>query len=350
MSGLLDQKLYEESSHTIHTLQSSQFNRSSDVSLSDLLPVNSTYVDNILHPSLAPPIWAQVLQYLEYATITIGFFTNVATVITLNKNGGAFSEAILILFSHQSGIDATLCLLTALYNWMPSMWLTGIYHLDVMVCHIWHGFTINAAVIVLSIWNLVLIAYERFLAICHPFKYRNLTKAKLRVIIALVYMCSILFVLPALFQVTFRDNACYPESHFKNAFGQGLLVGNRLWLFVSYLVAPVILFIVFYGSVLYKFYRRRKSEDMASSQVINKATTELTKTSILVTVIFFFCIGYSHLLYMLSGFKVIDFYVIPSAPFKLGVWLMTVNSMANPFVYASLMHLQLQGLLTAHQK
>ena len=321
-------------------MQSPVLNSSPGVSDFNFIHVNSTYATTILpyvHTSTTVSIRTLVLQYLEYATIILGFVANIATVLTLNKNGTAFSEAILVLFSHQSGIDAMLCLLTALYNWLPSMWLTGIYHIDLFICHTWHSLTINATLMVISVWNLVLIAFERFLAISYPFKHQNLTKYKLRIFKGLIYLCSTLVVLPTLFQTSLRNNTCYPESHFKNKFGQVLQEVSRVWAFITDVATPFILFIVFYGSVLYTFRQRRKSENMSSSNIINKATAQLTKTAIVVTVIFFFCIGYAHLLYMFQGLGIIKFFVVNTASFKIGMWLMTVNSMANPFVYASLM-------------
>ena len=52
-----------------------------------------------------------------------------------------------------------------------------------------------------SVWNLVTIALERYLAVCQPFKYANFTKSKVMLIFILMYIMSIICSGGSSFQV-----------------------------------------------------------------------------------------------------------------------------------------------------
>ena len=54
-----------------------------------------------------------------------------------------------------------------------------------------------------SVWNLVIIAYERFLAVCHPFKHQDFTKTKAYIAILIGYPLSVIVTTGAYVQVSF---------------------------------------------------------------------------------------------------------------------------------------------------
>ncbi len=47
--------------------------------------------------------------------------------------------------------------------------------LDELICHLWHSQWFFWMSMLISIWNLVLISFERWAAICKPLKHQNLT-------------------------------------------------------------------------------------------------------------------------------------------------------------------------------
>ena len=47
--------------------------------------------------------------------------------------------------------------------------------LDELICHLWHSQWFFWMSMLISIWNLVLISFERFLAVCKPLKHQELT-------------------------------------------------------------------------------------------------------------------------------------------------------------------------------
>ncbi|KAI0224694.1 hypothetical protein LSAT2_024328 [Lamellibrachia satsuma] len=75
---------------------------------------------------------------------------------------------------------------------------------------------------------------------------------------------------------------------------------------------------------------------LGHSCIVDRASTELTKTAITVTVIFIVSIGYD-LNYYLLGYTGVTVYELGTPIQKIGVFLSNLNSVANPFVYALLM-------------
>ena len=141
---------------------------------------------------------------------------------------------------------------------------------------------------------------------------------------------------PGYFQVRYEDGSCYPESIIDSPYIVILFkVSSVYWLIYIY-ITPCTLFIIFYGLVIYEFYKRRhQSAHLGSSKVIDKATSELTKTAIVVTVIFIITFCYDSLFYFL-GYLDLVLYVKNTPIQKVGIWLASFNSFANPFVYGLL--------------
>ena len=62
--------------------------------------------------------------------------------------------------------------------------------LDFFICQCWHGQALYWAMIFVSVYNLVLIAFERFLAICKPLHHERFSERKFRNIISGFYLYS----------------------------------------------------------------------------------------------------------------------------------------------------------------
>ena len=110
--------------------------------------------------------------------------------------------------------------------------------------------------------------------------------------------------------------------------------GFGIYGFLTVYAIPCALFFILYGLVIIAFHRRQKS-DMASSRVIDKAASELTKTAIVVTSIFIVSVGIQNWYYVLGNSKVVT-YEINGPVQKVTLCLSAVNSGANPFVYGML--------------
>ena len=64
----------------------------------------------------------------------------------------------------------------------------------------------DLALVLFSVWNLVAIAYERYLAVCVPFKHAHFTRHKVLVTFIFNYIMAIIYSFLVLFQV---GSACF---------------------------------------------------------------------------------------------------------------------------------------------
>ena len=99
---------------------------------------------------------------------------------------------------------------------------------------------------------------------------------------------------------------------------------------------PTALFIFLYGRVVNTIRKRKASRDGSASRVIDKATAQLTKTAIVVTIIFVISLGFD-LNYYVLGYIGFTEYKLGHPIQKIGVLFAMFNSCANPFVYTLLM-------------
>lgn len=238
------------------------------------------------------------------------------------------------LLQNQSIIDAVACFIGCAFILQPKMWVPGVYILDLPVCHIWHGHQAFWITMYISIWNLVCLAYERFLAVVRPFKHQDFTHKRLHIMMAIFFSPCVFMTVGGFLQVRYVDGKCTSQDFNDSQTLQDFLYFHCIMCFFGFYVVPTILFIILYGRVITAFQSRKKS-DMGASRVIDKATTELTKTAITVTVIFFITIGTHYWNYMLGYTNVIE-YVINSPVQMITTLLSVVNSAANPFVYGLL--------------
>ena len=120
--------------------------------------------------------------------VIIGFIANLGTFITLQLNGDTyFSSIMLTLLCHQSVVDGLACAMAAILMLQPPNWIPGIYILDYVICHAWNGQTIFWYTVAISVWNLVRLSFEHYLAVVRPFMYKEVTQKKLYMMIAGIY-------------------------------------------------------------------------------------------------------------------------------------------------------------------
>ena len=141
--------------------------------------------------------WIKVITYIKTVVTSIGLLANLTTLVSLILNGDLFPLIGRILLIHQATVDAFICMMAiGIYN-QPFMWLTDNITFDFLVCQVWHGQAIYWGAVLLSVWNVVLIAFERFILLNHPVKHRNVQQNIVYKIIASLYLFSI---------ICFRDN------------------------------------------------------------------------------------------------------------------------------------------------
>lgn len=104
------------------------------------------------------------------------------------------------------------------------------------------------------------------------------------------------------------------------------------WLCLIYL-APCCMFFWFYGWILFEVRQRcKKNSRSACLHIMDKLNNQVTRTLIIVTVVFIFTLGWDSW-YCLLGFVGIVHYEFNSPLQMFGVFLSVMNSSLNPVVY-----------------
>lgn len=291
---------------------------------------------NQTDPSNGKNLLNDFLDNSQLVMITIGFFSNAATLLTLIRHGKGLGEKIVFLLKHQSAVDCLVCVFAGIILVSPHNWVPGVYGLDALICNVWHGQGLYWVAVYISVYNIVLIAYDRYLCVCRPFKFQDFTLCKLYKLVFIVYLLSLVCNTGSFLQTRMRENGCNSEHLWDGPSAEWFFFLFGISIFINYYLIPCTFFIVFYGMVIWTFKKRKKSPELGvagESQVIDMATKELTKTAFVVTVIFVIALGYDCWYYLLGNLGVIT-YVLNSPEQKIGVWLSVFNSCANPFVYA----------------
>ena len=139
-------------------------------------------------------------------------------------------------------------------------------------------------------------------------------------------------MLPAYMQTRLEDGICHQKYFMDGKAVEKFFYGVGLfWYFVTYL-CPCLIFFILYGKVIYTFHQRKANTELGSSQIIDKATSQLTKTAIIVTLIFILSFGYD-INYIMLGYTGFVRYIKNTPLQKIGLCLSSVNSVSNPFVY-----------------
>ena len=291
-------------------------------------------------PAIAKPTWMRIFDACQLTCTLIGCIANLLTLFTLVAKHRGFARFILVLLRHQSLVDAWVCAMASILILQPFMWLTGVHYLDVLICYCWHGQALYWGGVTLSTYNLMAIALERFLAVCHPFKHGPVSRMSSRtmaLLFAALYSVVLLVTHGTYIQTRFTDDGrCVNEYAFE---GQAIELYFFAFVIFTYLatyLVPVVFMTLLYGLVIHRLNVRIRETKLGPSRIIDRASTELTKTAIAVTAIFIVTIGYD-LHYYLLGYTGVAVYELGTPLQKVGVFLSNLNSVANPFVYALLM-------------
>ena len=307
---------------------------------------NNSWIDNPTQVAdiLVKSWLGEALDKGQMVICIIGILANVATVLTLRVNGQDFTDAIKILFQHQSIIDALVCIDSLVFLLWPDNFAVGFQPLNVLICLLHHSYFFMGFAVFLSVWNLVFLSCERFLAVCHPFRHSNLTASKLLKALFVLYIIAFVVMSPYFFlHVKIEGKECLGQP-IDIELGYLVLKYYCIVSFILWYSLPCILFLVFYGLVIYTLQKRKKQSGLGSSKVIVSAANELTKTAIVVTFIFIFAIGCDCWTYLLGNWELIN-YKLGEPLHRVVLWLLAFNSGANPFIYVTLIPMYRRSIL-----
>lgn len=164
-----------------------------------------------------------------------------------------------------------------------------------------------------SIYNLILIASERFMAVIYPFHYQRIRLFHIYLLITINYLFAIcVLVGPGGFlQLQYHNGKCINAYYFTTkAFSDFMYFYALLWFFFSY-VFPCAVFFILYGWIIFYIRRRLKQSNLGTSRIISNANDQITRCTIAVTVFFIIALGYGKQKPSLHHFfKVFDLIII----------------------------------------
>ena len=284
------------------------------------------------------PSWQTAIERTQMAMAIFGFAANIITLVTLTRNGDTLSPPICLLLKHQALADSGVCAMAAVILVQVPFWTSDLTWLDVLTCHIWHSQALYWFMIFVSIWNLVFVSAERYMAICLPFLHSNLTTKRMVLAILLLYLVSLLVITPDFLRYRFD----YDRKRCRRGF---IFSGEQsstfyyaytiVCLFTDYFI-PLMAYIAMYSRILFTLATRKKNVHLATSRTIRSTSNCLTKTAVALTLIFIFSIGFGKWYYVLGNTGVIPHK--PNSPVhEIPVFLAVFNSCINPCVYTILM-------------
>ncbi|KAL9957346.1 hypothetical protein ACROYT_G038973 [Oculina patagonica] len=177
---------------------------------------------------------------------------------------------------------------------------------------------------------LVVIAFERYIAVVHPLNERwRLTNRRLVAILIVGWLYAIVFNLPVFFAVGHKDGVTHCVEKWSN---KKLAKVFKVACFFVFGAIPMGAMAFLYIRVLCTLWNSGVRATLISERARIRAIRKVTKMAAVVSIAFAVCRLPNLVLYLLSQFepKLYDF---DSPSYIISVLLVALNSAMNPFIY-----------------
>ncbi|KAL3316946.1 hypothetical protein Ciccas_004401 [Cichlidogyrus casuarinus] len=294
-----------------------------------------------------------------------GCLGNGLVVYTLSRHRYQSRFANLMLV-HQSILDAIVCaiaiaLVVAPFETQPinsqfnaTCTSVGAPFIPLIAsCFLWQSQIFYWYFVFASVQNLILIAIDRYLAVFRSIRYKSLSSREGGILIAVLHIYSLFVNIVDLFDVCYEPSTKICHSNYlavTTSQGFQRFYGVS-WFFMVYVI-PVVSVFVIYSSIIVKLNNSVRASrsikdgsnddscvtftSAATSRVQQRAATELTKSTAIITLIFILCFAYDSIFYLLGRLE-IAYYEFGSLRQLPGVALVALNSCLNPLVYCIFM-------------
>ena len=273
----------------------------------------------------------------------LGFLANLVTLAILILYKKDFPDVGRILLKNQAISDAFVCIMAIGLIIQTFRWTTGFKLFDFILCQVWHSQALFWGGVHLSIWNLVCIAVERFIKVSYPFKYLSIQQHHIYIACVAIYLSSVVFTIPCYFQSRYDFDAekCSDQYYFLTDSFDYLMAHYGIFWFVMEYAIPTACFIVLYAKVLWDIRKHKKvmkevrhlsKQKKNDKCTLTLADRQLTTTSIIVTTVFIITLGVESWRYFLGRIGIIC-YKKNMLQLIFGIFLASINSCANPFIY-----------------
>ncbi|XP_041463721.1 growth hormone secretagogue receptor type 1-like [Lytechinus variegatus] len=283
--------------------------------------------------STGPFIWS---RYLIFQTIT--------AVIGIIGNG----LVMLVLFQRRAkrrstdtlvGGLATADFLTSIFilpvpkaATVPVNWLGELY------CMIQETKITKDICVTASIYLLVAISFERYIAIGHPIYFnRFLTRGRVAASIVIIWFFAILTSVPRIFTITVRsvDNRGTLGVCFYKPVGRTNQITLSLYLFCLRIFIPTVTMLVTQSLIAKHLYRQgRRFRGKKDTSFHDVARRRVVKLMLIVIITYIICWGPSQVTVFLFLFGILPPSFRQSPAWIIIFMLSFFNSCANPIIYA----------------
>ena len=249
---------------------------------------------------------------------------------------------IYVITKHRSMRTSTNCLImnlaicdllitvlhTPLFinNLIGDSWFGGT--LGNVTCKLIHSVT--SLLLFCSIFNLVVIAIDRFLAVTLPFKYKLSSKRVVKVGIPAMWLISASLSVEAALTV----KVIYYGDEKKPKCGPGRS-SEEQYLSLSCLVVSFIVLIVLYSIICYRLWRRSIPGEVSNNQQALAIRTARKVTVLMISIVIVFVVSWApSFAFMLSGLiSETSIFSIHPFMFAMSSWLILNGSACNPCLY-----------------
>ena len=275
---------------------------------------------------------------------SIGLIANLVALLTLLYSKQRFStRPTRILLINQTFVDTFVCVLGILIFTHTDMSMTGNEPIDFFLCQALRSQAMFWIFVLLSVWNVVFIAFDRFQVINNTGSPRNVRIRRRKVVLMIMYIVSAILLVPACFQVRYDPvtGVCEEDLSFmENDNGDNGLL--KFWIFYGYVwfftmyIIPIGCLVAMYAEVVLELKRTQRTLgeilDKRSSHVLDTADRQVTQMAITIGIIFIISLSWDAF-YCLLGFTGVTSYEFNSLLQTTGVFLATMDSCATPFIY-----------------
>lgn len=157
-----------------------------------------------------------LMQIVTPFILTFGIFGNILNLMVLTREKMRRSLTKMEKSAHMGLIalaasDLMFCLLALLFIVLPN----PVYYRErsSMLYYHWLGGPAISVFIVTSTWLIVAMAGERYVAVCHPFRARNIISLRRsRIMIVTIFVVCMAFSLPLFFEREIQEMKCVNNS------------------------------------------------------------------------------------------------------------------------------------------
>ena len=292
---------------------------------------------------IAPQSWTpdQVMSGIYVAEGCIGVIGNAFVILVIFTHTAMRKQLTNFLIINQSLIDFTssVVLICNVLTVDRGQIMTGVS--GILLCKLWYSTYLLWSSTVSSTFNLLAIALERYFCIVHPIMYKTtVTISAIKKVCCAVWLVGFgLEVLITLLPAGIDENGRCNTHHFWPS--EDVQKGAGVGTIVVCFIIPLMIMIFTYGKMTMVLKSRIKTVDPemeqqaghAKDQTMARASKNIFKTLIIVTVCFTICWMPNQIifLYYNLGYAL----TFTTWYYHLTIFLVYLNCCCNPIIYAA---------------